>query len=153
MNSAKDITENTKKSLAKTWKIVSTKETRSKFRTWSEKSKLMRMELWLKYNLKIENKTKYEYFTNPGDFCTASKSTAMAFPQEFNLSVISLHSISLSTIWTLLRNLAIWDFTSSDSLSMGIFVLLNHTNCLKIIISLNFPEDFRIFSNFTEFFR
>ena len=53
-----NIAKNTKEILAKNSQIVNSKETNPKFKTWSEKYKLMLMEVWLKSNLRIEEESE-----------------------------------------------------------------------------------------------
>ena len=56
--SVKNIAKDTKRDLVKNSQIVNSKETNPKFKTWSEKYKLMLMEVWLKSNLRIDEESE-----------------------------------------------------------------------------------------------
>ena len=95
MKSVKTIAENTKEGLIKNSQSVNSKDTNQKFRVWSEKSKLMPMEVWLKSNLTTDKESE----TNQKVF-ELKKNEINVFESCMNRICISLnHNKHDETFW------------------------------------------------------
>ena len=102
MKSVKNIAEDTKECLTKNSQIVNSKETNPKFRVWSEKSKLMQTEVWLKSNLTTADE---ELEINQKVF-EVRKNKMNVFESCMNIIFIVMsHNKNDETFWILIKKL------------------------------------------------